>query len=269
MWSPSAPTWHVGLSPQRLELARMSGWWGSKLLASDGFLCTPVPGAEPWRAACDVLTRQLADFGRDKPAVRVVLSGCLVRWLVLPPRAELSRASEVTAYAAHRLGEVYGKPAEHWEVMVSMAPPGRSRLACAVDRALMAQLRRACEGSGARLASVAPYFSSAFDHWQHSIPAEAAWFGVVEPQYITLGLLQRKNWVAVHSQHHDGAGAMQLSSLMLQVGIAAGLSDTRLPLFMACASDAVPLAVDVPVSWLRPDARRMRQAGRHRLAWGV
>lgn len=269
MWSPSAPTWHVGLSPRRLELARRSAWWSGKLLASDGFHCNPAPGAEPWRAACDVLTRQLADHGQDKPALRVVLSGGFVRWLVLPPRAELSRSSEVTAYAKHRFGEVYGKLAENWEVMVAVVPPGQSRLACAVDRALMAHLRRACEGSGARLVSVVPYFSSVFDYWQQAVPSEAAWFGVVEAQYITLGLLQRKNWIAVHSQPMDGPDAVQLSSLMLQVGLAAGLADTRLPLFMAAGSDAAPSAVDVPVSWLRPDARRMPQAGRYRLAWGV
>lgn len=269
MWSPRAPVWQVGLSPGRLELARMSTWWSSKVLASDSFHCRPAPGAQAWRAACDVLTRQLAECGPHKPSLRVVLSGCFVRWLVLPHRPELSRPTEVAAYAAHRFGEVYGKAADHWEVMVSVVPPGRSRLACAVDRALMAQLRNACEGSGARLASVRPYFSSAFDHWQRSIRGEAAWFGVLEPQCVTLGLLQGDNWLAVHSQQADDPAALQLQALASQVGIAAGLSDTLLPMFMVAAGDGVPPVLDLPVVWLQPDARRMPQARRHRLAWGV
>jgi hypothetical protein len=153
--------------------------------------CQSTKGAaEPWRGAVDALGGWLATRAGKRLQLRVVLSGRFVRWQLLPWRTELSGRSETQAYAGVRFRETFGKVSESWEILPVAMPPGKTAPACAVDKALITALESVCKEHGARLQVVTPYFASAFDTWRAQLPGDVAWFGTVEVDSCTLGLLQ-------------------------------------------------------------------------------
>ena len=256
MWSPSSRHWCVGLSASQLTLARPGTWWGRPPADCDSVACTPHEGAEPWRAVLDALAKWLAASALRRPALRVVLSGRFVRWQLLPWRPEIARPRELAAYAALHFREVFGPVAEQWQVLYAAPAPGHPLSACAIDRALMESLRDVCATGGARLAAVTPYFASASGHWCRRLDRKSAWFALVEPDNLSLGLLQERRWTSLRTQRLDGDWRVVLPRMIAQAGLAAGVVQPATPVFLAGAM-AQPEGGDaLQFSWLQPPVGR-------------
>ena len=269
MWSPSSQTLQVALSAQRLIVAKAAGLWPGKLAVCDSINCAPGLQAEPWRPAVTALAQWLAEKGGRKPTLRIVLSGRLVRWQLLPWRPEVTQPKELATYALLRFRETFGKAADDWQVLHSLQPPGKAVPACAVDAALMEALRTTCEAAGARLATVTPYFSCAFDRWRDVLDKKAAWFGLIETDCVSLGLLREDNWTGLRSQRVDEDWRDVLPGMMAQIGIAAGLAEASPPLYLAGDSELPAPAVGLPFTWLQPKAQTARAVLGWRMALGV
>ncbi len=280
MWSPSRPVWHVGLSAQRLVLARANGLWPGKLSGWESIdlpetLLAAGPGAAvvpPWKPAVDALKERLTRGKTDKPALRVVLSGRFVRWQLLPWRNELTHSKEVGAYTSLRFLETFGKSAQDWHITHSLQGPARPVPACAVDAALMDTLQHLCASAGGRLTLVTPYFSAAFDQWRGKLGTKPTWFGAVESDCVTLGLLKDNRWVSLQSQRVSESWQDILPGMMAKMGIAAGLSDPTMTIYLVGESGpaVVPeMQRNLPVVWLKPAAAQGHRVPGHRLALGV
>lgn len=267
MWSPSSSAWRVGLSANRLALARSSPWWNGASQACDSVACAPQPGAEPWRAVLDALAQWLADGTARRPVLHVVLSGRFVRWQLLPWRAGIARPRELAAYASLHFREVFGPVAEQWQVLYAASAPGCPVPACAVDLAFMAALRGICATAGARLAAARPYFATASGHWHRRLDRRNAWFGLVEPDHVSLGLLQDRRWTSLRAQRLDGDWRAVLPRLMAQAGLAAGVAQEAVPVYLAGAMAQPAGGGELQFFWLQPPAGRI--APDCRMALGV
>lgn len=275
MWSPEMKTLHVGLSTQRVVLATQRGLWRSRVTTCETLACEAAVG-EPWRATVEALAHWLAQERRKALAVRVVLSERFVRWQLLPYREELSGAAEMQAFAALRFQEVYGKAAEHWQVQLTCQPPMRATPACAIDTALIDALRTACEAAGARLVAVTPYFSAAFDRWHTLFDRKAAWFGLVEPDCLTLALVQGGQWLGLHTQAVPGSVTATASGwrdllpgLMTQLGLQSDLVGESPAVFLAGDANKPEPMAQLPWSWLQPASGGGEAGSGWRLALGV
>jgi hypothetical protein len=217
----------------------------------------------------DALRDWLGQQADKRLQLRVVLSGRFVRWQLLPWRSELSGRSETQAYAGVRFRETFGKLTEAWNILPVAMPPGKTAPACAVDQALITALQSVCEEHGASLQLLAPYFSSAFDAWRRQLPGNAAWFGTVEADSCTLGLLQGGNWTALQTQRMFGDWREVVPAMMAQIGLAHGLDASNAPLYLAGTLEPQVAQPDFAFSWLRP--KHMPQAGLTdlRLAQGI
>jgi hypothetical protein len=215
------------------------------------------------------LARWLGTQGDNLPALHIVLSARFVRWQLLPWQPELTQAKERTAYATLRFRETFGRVAETWQVQHALQAPGKVALACAVDAALLETLRSCCAAAGIRLASVTPYFSCAFDRWRNVIQGQTAWFGLIESDNVTLGLLRDGNWIALRNQYLDGAWHNVLPGLMAQMGIPAGLGKDPEPLYLAGDCEEPTPAAGLSFVWLRPQAPMERALPGFRLALGI
>ncbi len=265
MWSPNVPLVRVGLSLQGLSIARLPRFglglgMGLSLarqaaveylpvapaasavedaagVSASAVVAAAVDVSAPWRAAVDTLAQWLAAHKSQRLQVQVLLAGRLARWQLLPWRAELSSADEQAAYATLRFKETYGRAVQDWQVLPAIVSPGNTAPAAAVDRALIEALGLACSCSGATLQSVTPYFSSAFDAWCSRIKGPAAWFGTVEADTLTLGLLQGGQWTALQTQRFAGDWRSPMQALMVQIAQVCG----------------VPVAADAPPLYLAGD----------------
>jgi hypothetical protein len=270
VWSPRVQTWHAGLSAQRLLLAKPAGVWPGRPAACHRIGCAPgVEGGEPWRPAVTALAQWLAENGGRKPALHIVLSGRFVRWQLLPWRAELSHPKELAAYASLRFRETFGKPAEDWQVLHSPQPPGMTVPACAVDAALLAALRSTCDTAGAGLVAVTPYFAAAFDRWRRVLGKKTLWFGLIEADCVSLGLLRNGHWLGLRSQRADADWREALPGMMAQLGVSAGLSEASPPLYLAGSGEPPAPVAGLAFTWLQPKAQAQRAMADCRMAWGI
>ena len=268
-----SPILQVGLAQHSVCIARPPRWGLGPATLLAQLPCAAIAGAtdkaEPWRSAVDALRDWLSQQTNKRLQLRVVLSGRFVRWQLPPWRSELSGRSETQAYAGVRFRETFGNLTDAWNILPVAMPPGKTAPACAVDQALITALEALCAEHGARLQLLTPYFSSAFDAWRGQLPGNAAWFGTLEADTCTLGLLQGGNWTALQTQRVFGDWREVVPAMVAQIGLASGLEVSNAPLYLA-GTLAPPVAKpDFAFSWLRP--KHSAQAGLPdlRLAQGV
>ena len=262
----------VGLSTDFVHVAVVRG--GAR--AQWHVPCTPnqagAPVTPPWHAAVETLAQWLKTQDSQPRQLNIRLSGRFVRWQLLPWQAELTGAGERDAFAALRFRENFGTAAQSWRVMLPQLPPGKATPACAVDASLVDALQAACVGSSARIASLTPYFSAAFDRWRARFKG-ACWFVLLESDCLSFGLIQNADWRCLYSQRLDGDWRGQLPSTLTQAAIACGLGPEVLPIYLAgdLASAPQPLRTpELACDWLAPSyPRGLQSAPGLRLALGV
>ncbi len=198
-----------------------------------------------------------------------MLSGAFVRWQILAWRPELTRPAEVAAYARLRFTETFGKAARDWVVVNSPQPPGKAVPACAIDAAFMQALRTVCLDTGARLDRITPYFASVVDRWCPTLKSGLAWFGAIEPECVSLGLLRHGDWLGLHTQRVQDNWREVLPGMMARVGIAAGLAPAAAPLYLTGPGPRAVSDDGMPFVWLVPRDTMPESAGAYRMALGV
>jgi len=258
VWSLRSPTWHVGMSTQRVTLSQRDGGLSSKKTVCDSIDCMADAAgshSEVWRPAVTALSQWLTGKGIKNPKLNVMLSGRFVRWQLLPWQAGVSQPKELAAYASLRFHDTFGKAADDWQVMYSPQPPGLTVAACAVDAALIEALRSSCEVVGANLTTVSPYFAFEFDRRRDRFNKKAAWFGLIESDCLSLGLLQGGQWMGLRSQRMDADWRDALPGMMAQMGIAAGVSDESVPLYLTGGCDAPKPVAGLAFTWLASKAQ--------------
>jgi len=179
----------VGLAPSQITLGRRSA-----------LACDPALGSEPWHGAVAALhSAPLANC-----RITVELSSHFVRYAVVPWSNALATAQEEEAYARHHFAKIHGERAKHWVVRASEAARGAPRLASAVDRGLLEQLRAAVKGKPrARLVSIQPQLMSRFNAWRQVIPPQGAWVVLAEPDRACVALHDRAGWRSVQNARGD------------------------------------------------------------------
>jgi len=190
----------VSLAPSEVALVRVQGRLHPHMTDKSFLSCDPQFGREPWEGAAAAL-EGAAKALRARPLdVTVVLSSHFVRYATLPWSDALDSVQEELAYAQHGFTRIYGERAKGWTLRIADAPAGAPRLASAVDSALIEALRGCFpKGAKAKLVSVQPYFMSAVNRWRGEIPAQGAWFLLVEPERACLALHAKGRWQAVQS----------------------------------------------------------------------
>jgi hypothetical protein len=191
---------------------------------------TPVqgnPNDPEWRAALDALPAALAGFHSHD--VSVVLADQFVRYVLLPWNAALKSAEQWLALARHRLGAVHGAAAADWEVKLTETAPNGPRLACALDRELLAELAARLVAANVRLISVQPFLVAAFNRLRSGIRKAvgdgSCWLVVEEPRRLTLAFIQHGVWVAVRSRRTDAAWRAALPELIQRESAFLALSE--------------------------------------------
>jgi hypothetical protein len=269
VWSPERPRWHVGMSTHQLVRTLHRGGRPGREIECDSVRCQPGAQDAPWQAAVAALGLWLAQARTRPPVVQIILSGGLLRWQLLPWRSELVGPQEVAAYAKLRFAETFGPLADTWQILHAPQPPGCPMPACAVDAALLQALRAVCQGAGARLHTVVPYFSSAADFWRAKLGRGSTWFGLIEPDWISLGLLHQGTWQALRGQRLDGDWRSALPGLMARVTLSAGERSMPARTFLAGAC-ATPDGIHaLPFEWLRPSGAAGSGVDARRLALGI
>lgn len=196
------------------------------------------------------------------PRLDIVLSEHFTRWELSPWQAEIDTPAEQEALARHNFREVYGELARHWLVRCAEQAPGVATPACAIDGTLLAALRQLAAAHGCRLGSLRPLFAVAAERWRRKLPRGVAWFVVLEPGRLNLGLLRDRRWQALHGEPvaaPEDCGEL-LAGLVARSALCAGIAPDSGRLLL-CGEGAETCAAPFPA----PAVRRLGSA----LAWSA
>jgi len=183
-------------------------------IAANGERSTGSPSAGDWRGAVDALAATLREQAGRGVELDVVLSARLAHCLVLPWPAEVEDDEEGAVYASHQFRHVFGEAADGWEVRFDAQARGRHRLACGIDRALLAALREAAKTTGVRLASIRPLLVSVFNDWRRAVGPQPTLFFVAEPGRYCGAWLERGEWQALRHGRLDSEATQELADAL-------------------------------------------------------
>lgn len=192
---------YVALSPSRIDVMRVAG-----IMRRSATYAELIPGIEvvadaPWRGPMQAFAEAIPDLAPRGARCAVVLSNHFCRYTVIPGNTGLANAREMEAYARLKLEETLGAgAAASCEVRIGSAAPGAARLACAVDGALMEELRRTCSAAKLKLASVRPLLAVSFDHSRTRFSGGQFWFAAAEEGRLCLAGIENYAWRSITSQ---------------------------------------------------------------------
>lgn len=206
---------HLALSPSRIDVMRVGG-----ILRRSQASAELIPGIEtvadvPWRAPVQALADALPDLAPRGAHCGIVLSNHFCRYTIVPANIGLANEAEVEAYARLRFEEIHGAAAvAGWQVRVGDAPAGMPRLACAIDRALVEELRRVVGAARFKLKSVRPLLAASFDHWRTRFTSQRFWFAAAEEGRVCLAAIEDYGWRSVTSQRIGRNLAEELRAML-------------------------------------------------------
>jgi hypothetical protein len=264
------------LSAQQVVLSKAPAWRGRMGLPAGQAvtlreIATANHAAETplWQPALELAQALLKQQAPKGASLQVILGGRLVRWLVMEWDPALTRAEERLAVARLRFQQVYGTQALAWQVTLPLQAPGCATLACAVDKALIDALQETSRSMELRLKLVTPYFASAIDRYLPRERASDFWFGLVEPDHLTLGLVCQGQWRQLRSQRLQHSLQSTLQSTMTQMYLSAGLETAPARLLLAGQPPAANSPFTLPCSWLPAGKVAAAQTAAQRMVWGV
>lgn len=243
----------VLVQPHQLVLTRLGGWRKQRVICEDVIAIarpsaamtsdagTPAPTI--WQAALTQLALALRDQAWQGCQPRVVLSNHLVRYVLIPWNASLSRTEEKHAFVRHCFTQAYGEPARQWDLRVSPAGYGQAAIASGVDPALLQALQHCFAEAGMRLQHIHPLLMQAINETARqrskrgTASASGLCLAVLEQGRIAVLLQQDKQWrnVQCHSAHIEA-----LPALIQRDAILAGMDSQQWPVVVYSAEPGAP-----------------------------
>lgn len=182
-----------------------------------------LQSGDDWRGALGALPEILKPHRGSEASL--VLADQFARYALLQHNDAVRTSEQWLALARHRFGALHGAVAADWEVKVTQTAPFGARLACAVDRELIAQLATTFVTTGVKLVSVQPFLVAAFNRIRKTVGNGSCWIVVEEPGRLTLALLQRGAWVAIRSRRSDERWRVVLPEILERESAFLGLDE--------------------------------------------
>ncbi len=188
----------VFLAPERVDLVRSARGLKPVQSAKVTVLCERVQGAPIWESALRQLEEKLGDAASTE--LGITLSNHFVRYVALPPQAEITSPEEVMSYATFRMREVYAERVDSWILSVSEWNPVNGAVCAAIPRELMARVEEMAVRYQFKLKEIEPYLASTYDRWQKLLRGNKIYFVVIETGRICVALLINGIWYSIRNQ---------------------------------------------------------------------
>ncbi|MBS0424050.1 MAG: hypothetical protein JSR71_06410 [Proteobacteria bacterium] len=219
-----SPLWRdriqIFLAPERIDWVRATRGFKPVQAAKVTVLCEPMQGAPLWQAALQQLEKQLV--GVSGSDLSITLSNHFVRYVSLPPQAEIMTPEEVSAYAAFRMREVYAERVDAWVLSVSEWSPLTGAVCGAIPRDLMTELEKMAARLHCKLKEIEPYFASVYDHWQKLLDGDKTYCAVVETGRMCISTQIGGVWHSIRNQRIAHSVADELLAALDQEAVLSG-----------------------------------------------
>jgi hypothetical protein len=166
--------------------------------------------------------------------VNYVLSDGVGRYLARPWEPGLRAAAEREAYLRHHFEAVFGPRAAGWTIVLDSESDDATRVAAAVDPALLVSLRAAAARARLAVASVQPLAVAAFNRLRRLLRGAGYFLAVRERGRLAVLLVAQGAVRRVASRRSGGDPARELATLLAVEALDAGIArDSALPVYVA------------------------------------
>ncbi|MTV40556.1 hypothetical protein [Duganella radicis] len=184
------------LHPARIIVTPIERGWKPRRGASLPIAVDAEASASNWRAPLSTLKTWLADQPRAN--VELVVSDCYARYQLVPWHSEVKTTAEISALGRACFADVYGSAADNWEIQTDLSGYGIPGVACAIDQALLKELRDIFTEGGMRLDSVRPMFMGMFNRYRKRLGAHALLASIDESRCV-LACIKDGKWHSIRS----------------------------------------------------------------------
>jgi hypothetical protein len=237
----------VFLAPGQIGWVRTTRGFKPVQAAKVTVQCEPVQGAPVWQAALQQLEKHLIDVSGTN--LSITLSNHFVRYVTLPPQAEIMTPEEVNSYAAFRMREVYAERVDVWVLSVSEWSPLTGAVCAAIPRDLMTALEKTAARLSCTLTEVEPYFASVYDRWQNLLNSDKTYCAVVETGRMCISTQIDGVWHSIRNQRIVHGVADELLAALDQEAVLSGNKATLEQVFLF-APQHPDLALPQNCGWL-------------------
>jgi hypothetical protein len=203
-----SPLWRdqiqVYFAPERIDVVRTSRGFKPVQAPKITKSCQKQDADQPlWAPPMQQLAQMLQDTAGVE--MTITISNHFVRYVTLPPLAEITTPDEVSAYAAFRMREVYAGRVDDWALSISAWDPIDGAICAAIPRDLLAKFEALAAQHKIKLKDVEPYFASVYDRWHKTLVNTKICFAVIESGRICIALLNNGVWQSIRNQRvsHD------------------------------------------------------------------
>jgi len=135
----------------------------------------------------------------------VTLSNHFIRYIVLPPQAEITSPEEVMAYADFRMREIYGTRVDHWALSISTWSPVFGAICAAISQEFLQQMQEMSVRQQVKFIGIEPYLTAVLDRCAQLLNCNKSFVALVERGRICVALLENGVWRNVRNQRvlHD------------------------------------------------------------------
>ncbi len=207
----------VFLAPERVDLVRTSKGIKPTQTAKTTAFCEFAHGAAAWQPALQQLEKNLINVARTD--LTITLSNHFVRYVTLPPQAEIATPEEVKSYAQFRMRDIYAERMNSWALSVSEWDPITGAICAAIPQALMTQLDDMAARHQCKIKEIEPYMTSVFDRWQKLLSGTKIYFAVIETGRICVAILSNGIWHSIRNQRILHSTADELLAVLDQEAI--------------------------------------------------
>jgi hypothetical protein len=201
-----------------------------------------------------VLREALSHPNVSRANATVILSNHFVRYLALPWSARLVTEQEQLEFARMRFAQVYGEAATGWTLRLSPVPAGRTRLAAAVDSALLQAIGGALAASPLKLVSLQPALMAQVNAWRAKI-GDNAWLVIAEQGRLLIAWISGGEWRSVRSRPLNGE-AVRLSAVMEQERLLLSAQGRDGKFLLSVLDDVAVDTENVRIERLEPRGRK-------------
>lgn len=189
----------VALAPERITLSQSKrSLWRDEYTQELTLPCV-TNGGDDLTQALDMLENNLKKAPWNSTRVTVVLSNHFVRYMLIPWSDMLLHPKEQQAYLQHLFNETYGDTAANHALRLSPAAPGKERIASALDKTLLEQVRSTVSNAGLPLDSIQPWLMYCFNLYRNQMSDAGGWFASVEHGMAAIIGVANGAWRLVHT----------------------------------------------------------------------
>lgn len=214
----------VFLAPERIDLVRSSRGFKPVQVAKVTALCQLTQGTPVWESALHQLEKILMDAVGTE--LTITLSNHFIRYVTLPPQAEITTYEELKSYATFRMREVYAEYIDSWILSVSAWNPANGAICAAIPRDLMKRLEEMAVRYQFKLKEIEPYLASVYDRWQKLLDGNKTYFAVIETGRICIAIQINGIWHSIRNQRILQSVSDEFLAILDQEAILSGEKET-------------------------------------------